>query len=61
MCYVIGEVIDAWRGLCTKYSLTEKEVVAIEKVLNKSGPTEAIVKIENGAVVVLQTEKKRIV
>ncbi len=46
--------------LHTKYTLTEKEVVAIEKAINKTGVSEAIVKVEKGEVVVLQAEKRKV-
>lgn len=44
-----------------KHKLTEKEITAIERALNKPGATETAVKIENGKIVVLQVEKKKIV
>ena len=42
-------------------TLTAKEIVAIEKALSKPGATEVIVKVEQGRIVVLAVEKKRIV
>lgn len=45
--------------LHTKYALTEKEVVAIEKAINKAGVSEAVVKVEKGEVVILQVEKRK--
>lgn len=44
-----------------KYVLSEREIAAIEKAINKAGATEAVVKVEKGQVVVLQTEKRKIV
>ena len=44
-----------------KYQLTEKEVAAIEKVINRSGITEAVVQVKNGEIIVLQQEKRKIV
>lgn len=43
-----------------KYRLSEQNVEAIEKVVNQSGYKEAAVKVENGKIVVLQVEKKKI-
>lgn len=43
-----------------KYVLTEKEIAAIEKALNKGGATEVMVKIEHCKVAVLTVEKKKI-
>lgn len=43
------------------YKLSEKEIAAIEKALNKSGRTEALVKAENGNITVILLEKKKIV
>ncbi len=48
-------------GELMKHILTEKEIAAIEKVLNASGSEEAIVKIERGQVVVIECKKKKIV
>ena len=44
-----------------KYVLTEKEIAAIEKALNKGGATEVTVKIEHCKVAILAVEKKKIV
>jgi hypothetical protein len=44
-----------------KITLSEKDKQAIEKAINASGKTEALVKAENGKIVVLQVEKKKIV
>lgn len=44
-----------------KVEITEKEKTAIEQGLSKRGISEVSVKIENGKVVVLQVEKKKIV
>ena len=44
-----------------KVEITEKEKAAIEQGLNKRGVSEVSVKIENGKVIVLQVEKKKIV
>lgn len=43
-----------------KYELSGKDISAIERALNKGGRTEALVKAENGKIVVLLLEKKRI-
>lgn len=43
-----------------KYSLTEKEIAAIEKALNKGGAAEVTVKIEHCKIAVLAVEKKKI-
>lgn len=43
-----------------RYTLSEKEIAAIEKVLNKAGATEAVVKVERGQIVVLLAEKKKV-
>lgn len=40
--------------------LTAKDVAAIEKALSRGGASEATVKIEQGRVVVLAVEKKKI-
>lgn len=40
--------------------LTEKHIAAIERVLNAKGRTEAVVKVEEGRIVVIQVEKKKI-
>lgn len=40
--------------------LTEREVEAIEKALNRQGTSEAVVKIEHGKVVVLMSQRKKI-
>lgn len=48
------------RGDTLKHQLTDKDVAAIEKAINHAGATEATVKIEQGKVVVLMVEKKRI-
>lgn len=39
-------------------TLSEKDISAIQHVLNRSGRTEAWVKVENGKVVVIQIERK---
>lgn len=44
-----------------QYRLSEKEIAAIEKIINKSGAAEAVVKIEQKQVAVLLVEKKKIV
>ena len=44
-----------------KVEITEKEKTAIEQGLSKRGISEVSVKIENGKVVILQVEKKKIV
>ena len=44
-----------------KVEITEREVAAIEHGLNKRGVSEVSVKVENGRIVVLQVEKKKIV
>lgn len=44
-----------------KVEITEKEKAAIEQGLSKRGISEVSVKIENGKVVILQVEKKKIV
>ena len=44
-----------------KVEITEKEKAAIEYGLSRRGVSEVSVKIENGKVVVLQVEKKKIV
>lgn len=41
--------------------LSEKEIEAIEKALNKNGSPRVEVKVENGKVVVLQVEAKKVV
>lgn len=41
--------------------LTEKEVSAIEKTLNRAGRTEAWVKVENGKVVIIRVERKKVI
>ena len=43
-----------------KYSLTEKEIAAIEQALNKSGAHEVTVKIEHSKVTVIEVAKKKI-
>lgn len=43
-----------------KYKLSEENVAAIEKALNYPGITEATVKVENGEIVILMIEKKKI-
>lgn len=40
--------------------LTEREVEAIEKALNRKGTSEAVVKIEQGKVVVLMSQRRKI-
>lgn len=44
-----------------KVEITEKEKAAIEQGLNRRGISEVSVKIENGKIVILQVEKKKIV
>lgn len=44
-----------------KYRLSGMAIEAIEKILNKNGKTEAIVKVEDGKVAVLINDRKRIV
>ena len=44
-----------------KVEITEKEKAAIEQGLNKRGISEISVKVENGKVVILEVEKKKIV
>ena len=44
-----------------KVEITEKEKAAIEHGLSRRGVSEVSVKVENGKVVVLQVEKKKIV
>ena len=44
-----------------KVEITEREVAAIEQGLNKRGVSEVSVKVENGRIVILQVEKKKIV
>ena len=44
-----------------KVEITEKEKTAIEQGLNRSGVSEVSVKVENGRIVILQVEKKKIV
>ena len=44
-----------------KAEITEKEKSAIEQALNKRGVSEVAVKVENGKIVALQVEKKKIV
>ena len=48
-------------GESLKIEITEKEKAAIEQGLSKKGVSEIAVKVENGKVVVLQVEKKKIV
>lgn len=43
-----------------KPKLSEKDISAIEKALQKGGKTEANIKVENGQIVVLQIDKKKI-
>jgi hypothetical protein len=44
-----------------RLTLSEKEISAIEKAINKSPGAEAIVKIEHSRITVLQAERKKIV
>ena len=44
-----------------KVRITDKEKEAIEKGLNGGGFPEVLVKIENGKIVILRVEKKKIV
>lgn len=48
---------EAWM----KVEITEREKAAIEQGLSRRGVSEVSVKVENGKVVVLQVEKKKIV
>lgn len=48
-------------GVFLKVEITEKEKAAIEQGLNRRGISEVSVKIENGKIVILQVEKKKIV
>lgn len=43
-----------------KHLLTSKEIAAIEKALNRPGATEVAVKIEQGRIIVLSVERKKI-
>ena len=43
-----------------KYTLTEKEIAAIEQALNKGGAHEVTVKIEHSKVAVIEVAKKKI-
>lgn len=43
-----------------RYHLTEKEIAAIEKVLNMAGKKEVILRIEGGKVAVIQAERKKV-
>lgn len=43
-----------------KHKLDEASISAIEKAVNRAGVTEAVVKVEQGKIVVLQVEKKKI-
>lgn len=47
-------------GICLKYTLTEKEIAAIEQALNKGGANEVTVKIEHSKVAVIEVAKKKI-
>ena len=47
-------------GHALRYHLTEKEIAAIEKVLNMGGKKEVIIRVEGGQVAVVQAERKRI-
>lgn len=44
-----------------KVEITEKEKTAIEQSLSRRGISEVSIKVENGKIVVLQVEKKKIV
>lgn len=44
-----------------KQKLSEKDIENIEKALNKNGVPRVEVKVENGKVVVLQVEAKKVV
>ena len=48
-------------GGSLKVEITEKEKAAIEQGLSRRGVSEVSVKVENGKIVVLQVEKKKIV
>lgn len=47
-------------GRIIKASLSRENIAAIEKVLNKGGSPEALIKVEHGKVIILQVEKKKI-
>ncbi len=42
------------------YHISHKEIEAIEKAISKGGRTEAVVKVEDGKIVVLMVERKKI-
>lgn len=44
-----------------KLEITDKEKRAIEQGLIRHGVSEVLVKVENGKIIVLQVEKKKIV
>ena len=48
-------------GESLKVEITEKEKAAIEQGLSRRGVSEVSVEVENGKIVVLQVEKKKIV
>lgn len=41
--------------------LTEKEIKAIEKVINQRGKTEAVVRADDGKIVIIQVDRKKVV
>ena len=43
-----------------KYCLTEKEIAAIEKALNKGGAAEVMIRVEHSKVAVIEVSKKKI-
>ena len=47
-------------GNSVKHKLTPENIEAIERCLNKSGPITVETKIENGKIVVLQVDKKKV-
>lgn len=50
------------RGTHMKYSLTEREITAIEEAINvRAGAAEVVVRVEKGEVVVLKVEKKKLI
>ena len=49
------------RRRALKVEITEREKAAIEQGLSRRGVSEVSVKIENGKIVVLQVEKKKII
>lgn len=57
---IVHHSFKQW-GELLKVEITEKEKAAIEQGLSRRGVSEVAVKVENGKVVVLQVEKKKIV